>query len=239
MEPQPVQWRDLKELQSALGYQFKRIELLETALQHSSYAHETPGCESNERLEFLGDSVLGVVVAHILYETHPGWAEGQLTRTLANLVERKSLARLGAELELGAYLRLGRTEQQSGGKEKPAILADAVEAVLGAIYLDAGLEPVEILLKRLFAEAFAADAAPVERDPKTRLQESVMADRGVLPTYACVRDSGIDGDDERFTVEVSIDGRMSGEGIARSKRLAERHAAAEALLRIDSAESRE
>jgi ribonuclease-3 len=230
-------WRDAAELQVALGYDFEQIELLETALHHSSYAYETTDCQSNERLEFLGDSVLGVAVAHILYETRADWAEGQLTMALSNLVDQRSLARLGAELGLGEYLRLGRTERQSAGEKKPGILSDAVEAVLGAMYLDGGLVPVARLLKRVFADAFVPDAPPVQRDPKTRLQESVMADLGVFPTYRCVGNSEIDGDENRFTVQVLIEETVCGEGVARSKRLAERQAAIEALAQIEVASS--
>lgn len=226
-------WRDASEFERALGYEFKHIALLETALHHSSYAHEVSDCESNERLEFLGDSVLGVVVAQVLYQTHPDWDEGKLTLALQNLVDQRSLARLGAELEVGSYLRLGRTERQSSGAKKPGILSDAVEAVLGAMYLDGGLEPVTQLLRREFADAFAADAPPVQRDPKTRLQELVMADLGIFPTYDCVGNSEIDGDENRFTVQILIEGKVRGEGIARSKRLAEREAATVALRRLD------
>jgi ribonuclease-3 len=228
-EVRPEKWRDVRELQDSLGYEFERISLLELALQHSSFAHETADCESNERLEFLGDAVLGVVVAQVLYQTHPDWDEGALTLGLQNLVDQRSLAKLGRVLDLGSYLRLGRTERQSAGNEKPGILSDAVEAILAAMYLDGGIDPVARLLKRVFAAAFASDAPRVQRDPKTRLQELVMADRGIFPTYLCVGNTEIDGDENRFTVQVQIDEKVRGEGIARSKRLAERNAAIAAL----------
>jgi len=219
----------LDELEKALGHRFRRRALLENALRHSSYAYEHEGAPSNERLEFLGDSVLGLCVAHALYAAKPEWAEGELTRALHALVDGRSLARLARSLELGSLLQLGRTERQSGGQEKNSILADAVEAVIGALYLDAGLQAVDAFVARSFAPALAADAAPVPRDPKTEFQERVMASEGEFPTYRLVRDSDIEGDDERFRVEVLVVGRRLAEGIGRTKRAAERSAAQAAL----------
>jgi ribonuclease-3 len=219
----------LDELEEALGHRFRSRALLENALQHSSYAHEHEGTRSNERLEFLGDSVLGLCVAHALYAAKPEWAEGELTRALHALVDGRSLALLARSLELGCLLQLGRTERQSGGQEKNSILADALEAVIGAMYLDAGLEVVDAFIARSFAQALAADAAPVPRDPKSEFQERVMASEGEFPTYRLVRDSEIEGDDERFQVEVLIGGRRLAEGIGRTKRAAERSAAKAAL----------
>ncbi len=226
-------WLDARDLQGVLGYEFEDISLLEMALQHSSFANEASGRQSNERLEFLGDSVLGSVVAHALYEAHPKWQEGDLSLALHNLVDQRSLARLGADLGVGSYLRLGRTERQSSGESKPGIVSDAVEAILGAIYLDGGLAPVEKLLRRVFASALAADAVPVQRDPKTRFQEWVMARTGVFPTYDCVGNSGIEGDENRFTVKAMMGDEAWGEGTARSKRKAEQLAATQALERAD------
>ena len=255
------EWLDAKGLQAVLGYEFDSISLLETALQHSSYANEAANeaanevaneaanevaneaatgasrdpsaCVSNERLEFLGDSVLGLVVAHALYEAHPSRAEGELTLALASLVDKRSLAKLGTELGVGSYLRLGRTERQSSGQDKPSILSDAVEAILGAMYLDGGLAPVERFLKRAFASAFTNDAILVQRDPKTRLQEWVAAEKGTLPEYECIGDSEINGDENRFTVKVMLEGETWGEGTAGSKRKAEQIAATRALERVD------
>ncbi len=219
----------LEELEKALGHRFRRRALLENALRHSSYAYEHEGARSNERLEFLGDSVLGLCVAHALYAAKPEWAEGELTRALHALVDGRSLARLARSLELGSLLQLGRTERQSGGQEKNSILADAVEAVIGALYLDAGLQAVDAFVARSFGPALAADAAPVPRDPKTELQERVMASESEFPTYRLVRDSEVEGDDERFRVEVRVAGRRLAEGIGRTKRAAERSAAQAAL----------
>jgi ribonuclease-3 len=228
--------RELEDLEERIGYRFRDRGLLETALQHASYAHEQEHVVSNERLEFLGDAVVGLVVAHQLFETHPDWEEGDLTRALHNLIDQRSLARLGNELELGRALRLGQTEQRSEGGSKSSILSDAMEAVLGAMYLDGGLDPVVTLAHRAFAAAFEKDAPRVGRDPKTRLQEQVMSRFGEFPTYQAVRDSRIEGDPERFTVEVKVCGASWARGAGRSKRAAERAAAEAALPRLDASD---
>lgn len=216
-------------IEEALGHRFEHPELLEMALRHSSYAHECEGAESNERLEFLGDSVVGLVVAEALYRAKPDWDEGQLTRAMHSVVEGRSLANLARSLDVGSALQLGRTERQSGGAEKSSILADAMEALIGAYYLDAGLAPVQQFIERVFAQELAADAPHVERDPKTQLQEQLMAEHGVFPTYRLLSDSEVEGHEERFTVEALHDGQRLGQGIGRTKRAAERQAAARAL----------
>ncbi len=224
----------LARLETALGHRFARPELLAMALRHASYAHESGEVESNERLEFLGDAVLGLVVGHALYESHPQWREGELTRALHAVVEARSLARLAREVDLGPELVLGRTEQSSGGHEKASILADAMEAVVGALYLDGGLEVVRRFVESRFASALSRDSAPVARDPKTELQEQTMAAVGVFPRYRVVVDSGIEGDDRRFTVEVSLAGDALAQATDRTKRAAEREAARVALARRPS-----
>lgn len=247
---------ELDRLEAALGHVFADRALLDRALCHASFANERssrfanerssgrgpsartegdgargeePGVESNERLEFLGDAVLGLVVARALYAAHPGWREGQLTRALHAIVEGRSLARLARRLGVGDALRLGRTERASGGAEKPSILEDAMEAIVGAIYLDGGLAPVEAFVARHFAAALAEGAAPVARDPKTALQEQLMAEVGEFPGYTLVQDSGEEGDDDRFTVEVVSCGVALARGTGRTKRQAERRAARRAL----------
>jgi ribonuclease-3 len=224
----------LDRLEAALGYRFDRRALLENALSHSSYAHEksTPDAGAvvhNERLEFLGDAVLGLAVANALYRAKPDWREGDLSRALHSLVDGRSLSKLARSLELGSVIRLGRTEQQSGGKDKPSILENAMEAVIGAVYLDGGLDATSALVDRVFGEALAADAAPVRRDPKTELQERVMAAEAEFPGYRVVNDSLIEGDERRFTVEVVVRGNALARGVGRTKRSAERLAAAAAL----------
>jgi len=223
-------------LEAALGYHFDRRVLLEQALRHSSYAHERSTqaedekpVENNERLEFLGDAVLAVVVAHSLYMAKPDWREGDLTRALHAVVEGRSLAKLARSLEIGPAIRLGRTERHSGGQEKPSILENTMEAIIGAIYLDGGLEAATGFVERAFADALAADAAPVRRDPKTELQERVMAEVGEFPCYRVIDDSLVEGDENRFTVEVVVQGRPLARGVGRTKRAGERLAAADAL----------
>jgi len=224
----------LDRLEVALGAPFLNRELLEEALRHSSYTHECETrnrlpLENNERLEFLGDSVLGLVVAHALYRAKPDWREGELSRALHALVEGRSLTRLAIGLELGSMIQLGRTEQQSGGMEKPSILADAMEAVIGAIFLDRGLEAAVAFIEAAFGDALTADAQAVRRDPKTEFQERVMAVEGEFPSYRVVLDSEVEGDDLRFTVEVFVRDRALARGQGRTKRAAERLAAKEAL----------
>lgn len=223
-------------LESVLLHRFARPELLATALRHASFAHEAGGrgeaaSESNERLEFLGDAVLGLVVAHALYAAHPNWQEGELTRGLHAIVEARSLARLAREVDLGEALTLGRTERASGGEQKASILADGMEAVIGALYLDGGLEAVRRFVEARFAAALSQDSAPVARDPKTELQERTMAEVGVFPTYHLVADSAVEGDDRRFTVEVALVGEPLARATDRTKRAAEREAARQALAR--------
>ncbi|MCR9093644.1 MAG: ribonuclease III [bacterium] len=234
--------RDLRlaELEEALGHRFADPSLFATALRHASYAHERatasgegddPEGESNERLEFLGDAVLALVVAEALYAAKPDWQEGELTRALHAIVEGRSLATLAEELGVGSVMRLGRTEESSGGGSKPKVLEDAMEALIGALYLDGGIDPVRRFVGARFADALAADATPVERDPKTELQERLMRDVGEFPSYRLTGDTGIEGDDVRFSVEVVSKGEVLGRGTDRTKRRAEKAAAREALAR--------
>jgi ribonuclease-3 len=228
----------LAELERALGHVFADRDLLATALRHSSQAHEDGDGDSNERLEFLGDSVIGMVVAELLFRAHPDWAEGDLTRALHALVDKGSLAQQARRLEVGPQLALGRTERQSDGHSKDRILADALEALVGAMYLDAGLEPVVALAKRVFAASFVPGAPRAERDAKTELQETAMKESGELPSYSVVQDSGVEGDEERFLVDVRLAGEALGSGIGRSKRKAEQQAAQAALSQLEARDAR-
>ena len=229
-------------LQEVLAYRFIDPALLERALTHSSYANEKANekesehesGEDNERLEFLGDSVIGMVAAQLLYRAHPDWREGELTRALHQLVDRRGLASLARELGLGDYLRLGRTELSSAGRSKENILADAMEAVIGAMYLDGGLEPVEALARRSFRTALQAGASPVGPDPKTKFQEWSMQVFGVFPTYRLAGDTGVEGDEERFTSELVILDHAVAAGVGRSKRESERAAAVDATGRREA-----
>jgi ribonuclease-3 len=224
-------------IEQALGHRFADARLLETALAHPSHAHEQVGEESNERLEFLGDAVLGLVVAHLLYEAHPAWSEGTLTRARHALVNLDALAVRARALDLGRYVRLGRSEVRTGGAEKDSILADVFEALLGAVYLDAGLAAVTAVVRCAYGEALTEAAEAPERDPKTRLQEWAQARHRSIPVYRMLGDSGVENDAARFVVEVWVDDAAAGRGQGRTKRGAERSAAEDALARAASSDA--
>jgi ribonuclease-3 len=223
------------ELEGRLGYVFLDPALLELALSHASFSHERDGGRGNERLEFLGDAVLGLVIAHELYAAHPDWSEGDLTRARAALVNGRALAQVARRLELPPKIRLGRTEQTSGGEQKDRVLANVFEALIGAIYLDGGVAPAHAFLRRCFADDLAAAGAPLERDPKTALQEWAHAVHRATPSYVTVDDSGQDADELRFRVEVRIEGQTFASGTGRSKRAAELAAARTALAQREPA----
>ena len=222
---------DLDAFERALGCSFQDRELLDRALTHASFAQENDGDRGNERLEFLGDAVIDLVIARLLYDDHPDWNEGDLTRARAALVNRGALAECARRIDLGRQLRLGRTERLSAGEGKDRILADGFEAVLGALYLDGGVDAVELVARRLFGEIIHLGPAP---DPKTEFQEWAHRQFKLTPSYHTAHDSGTDGDEERFTVEVRVEGEVWGSGVGRSKRLAERDAAEAALVRSAS-----
>ena len=219
-------------LEAVLGHRFDDPRLLDVALAHPSFAHEYDGSRGNERLEFLGDAVLDLAVARLLYDAHPRWSEGDLTRARAALVNSRTLARCARELGLGAHARLGRTERKTGGADKERILANVFEALLGALYLDAGLAPVTALAQRLFAELLVTGSDPLGADPKTRFQEWSHARDGSTPRYVAVSDSGVENDESRFAVELRLMGDVWGQGTGRTKRAAERAAAEDALTRV-------
>jgi len=214
---------DLSKLQDALGWSFANNELLVRALTHASARVH----RSNERLEFLGDRVLGLVIAEALIKTFPNEDEGALAPRLNALVRKETCADVARELDLGAYLTLARSESLSGGRRRPAMLGDAMEAVLAAVYLDGGLEPARAaILKYWGPRLHGLEEAPI--DPKTALQEWVQSKGAELPRYRTVERTGPDHAPS-FTIEVSIDGGHCARGTANSKRVAERDAA-EALL---------
>lgn len=219
------------ELEERLGYHFRNRALLEQALSHSSWSNERGlgrlGC--NERLEFLGDSILGFVVAETLYRTFPNLPEGEMTRIRAELVCEESLAETAGELGLGACLRLGKGEEQGGGRNRPSIIADAVEAVLAAVYLDGGEEAARSMLSRFILPKLK-HAEESSHDYKTALQEIVQSRGFPAPTYRLSGESGPDHD-KVFRSEVLIDGEIAGAGSGKSKKEAERAAAKAAWLR--------
>lgn len=221
----------MKKLEAKLGYSFRDETLLRHALTHSSYAneHKSEGLTSNERLEFLGDSVLGMVVADHLYRTHPDMPEGELTRTRAALVCEGSLYEIAKELELGDYLRLGRGEDAGGGRRRPSILADAVESVLAAVYLDGGIASARKIIQKLVLNREVERA--VDRDYKTALQELVQRKPGSAITYRLVRESGPDHC-RLFEMEVSIGDVPAGQGEGRTKKEAEQQAAKAAIAAL-------
>ena len=218
----------MQALEEKLGYTFRDPALLENALTHSSYANENraAGAQSNERLEFLGDSVLGMVTADYLYRTHPDLPEGDLTRTRAALVCEESLVEVAQAWGLGQYLKLGRGENAGGGRTRPSIQADAVEAVLSAVFLDGGIAPARKIIQTYILDAEAERAR--NRDYKTALQELVQRESGQVLRYCLVGSSGPDHA-KIFTVEVELNGAPVGRGQGHSKKEAEQNAARAAI----------
>ena len=224
----------METLEKKLGYTFQDRSLLENALTHSSCANESRGrLQSNERLEFLGDSILGMVVADHLYRNHPDLPEGDLTRTRAALVCEGSLVEVAQCLELGAYLKLGKGEEAGGGRERPSIIADAVEAVLAAVYLDGGIGSARKLIQKFILDREAEKSA--SRDYKTALQELVQRESGQVLGYQLI---GAEGPDHAkiFSVEVDLNGIPIGQGRGRSKKEAEQNAAKAGIEKLKAGE---
>ena len=222
----------IKDLETALGYRFHNITLLQKALTHSSYANERwhDGLMSNERLEFLGDSILGMVVAEHLYRNFPDRPEGELTRMRADMVCEASLAGIADKLCLGQHLLLGHGEVQSGGRSRASILADAVESVIAASFLDGGMEAARGIIER-----FVLNDVPVKKlhntDYKTALQELVQQKKNQVLRYVPAGESGPDHD-KRFVVELTLNGTLVGQGVGSSKKRAEQEAARAAIARL-------
>ena len=222
----------IKDLETAIGYRFRNIQLLQNALTHSSYANERwhNSLLSNERLEFLGDSVLGMLVAEYLYRTFPDRPEGELTRMRADMVCEHTLATVANRIGLGEHLLLGHGEERLGGRSRESILADATESVIAACFLDGGLEAA-----LQFVKTFILVEVPVTRpnnmDYKTALQELVQQKKNQVLSYALVGQSGPDHD-KQFDVEVSLNGAVVGFGSGRSKKRAEQMAARAAMEKL-------
>ena len=227
--------RSKTELERALGYGFRDPDLLTLALTHRSFANENSLPDHNERLEFLGDAVLGTVAAEWLFREHPELPEGDLSKRKSYLVSAPVLAGLADDLGIGRALRLGVGEERSGGREKPSLLADSAEAVLGAIYLDGGLEPVRKLVTRLLEQVVEERPRLHENDSKTRLQEELQGRGLPLPEYHLVAEMGPDHE-KRFVVECRVCRRVEGRGEGRSKKVAEQSAAQEALEKLAATE---
>ena len=222
----------IKDLEAAIGYRFENITLLQNALTHSSYANERwhNSLMSNERLEFLGDSILGMVVAEYLYRTFPDRPEGELTRMRADMVCEQTLASVAGRIDLGRHLLLGNGEEQGGGRSRNSILADAVESVIAATFLDGGMAAA-----RKFIQQFILVEVPVTKlhnvDYKTALQELVQQKKNQVLSYRLTGESGPDHD-KRFEVEVSLNGTVVGMGSGSRKTRAEQDAARAALERL-------
>ena len=222
----------IKDLENAIGYRFRNITLLQNALAHSSYANERyhDSLKSNERLEFLGDSILGMLVADYLYCTFPNRPEGDLTRMRADMVCERTLAEVAGVLGLGQHLLLGKGEDIGGGRSRNSILADAVESVIAACYLDGGMAAAV-----QFVEKFILVNVPLTKmhntDYKTALQELVQQKKNQTLSYALVGESGPDHD-KQFVVELSVNGAVVGRGIGSSKKRAEQEAARGAMEKL-------
>jgi len=213
--------------EARVGYMFKNHDLLRLALTHRSVSAEDPARNDNERLEFLGDAVLQLVITDLLYGSYPHLAEGQMAKVRASVVSRPTLAEIARVIDIGAELDLAQGEDRTGGRDKDSILADAVEAVLGAVYLDSGLEDARETILRLWGERVADRAKrPGIKDYKTRLQEHLARD-GLRPEYQ-VEGTGPDHD-RRFSAVVHADGKNLGVGEGRSKKEAEQASASQAL----------
>ena len=221
----------MSELEKKIGYMFKNKSLMTEALTHSSHANENrgKGGRSNERLEFLGDSILGMLVARRLFSRFPDMPEGKMTRLRAELVCEQSLVEVAQELKLGGYMRFGKGEELSGGRERPSIIADVVEAMLAAIYLDAGIEQAAKFVDEYILRPLDSEGENFTTDFKTALQEIIQQQQGVQPIeYRVVDESGPDHR-KVFSVEVCLNGEIAGMGSGHTKKEAEQAAAKVAL----------
>lgn len=220
---------NLRALEAVLGYAYNERALLQRALSHSSYANEHGTGMSYERLEFLGDSILGFVAADFLYRSFPEKQEGELTRIRAELVCENNLAAVARSIDLGEYLLLGHGEQHSGGRDRAGILCDVMESLIAAAYLDGGLQAARGIIERLVLPRLSRTANP--RDYKTELQELVQRKRDQLLSYELIDENGPPHCRE-FVVRVLLNGEPIGNGTGTSKKRAEQAAAAEAIARL-------
>ena len=220
----------MTDLQNKIGYQFKNPALLNEALTHSSYAneHKSQHIKYNERLEFLGDSVLSIVVSDYIYKNCPELPEGELTKLRASLVCEKSLYEFAKKIDLGKYLILSKGERNNGGTDRPSILSDAFEALIAAIYIDGGIAPASKHILNFVIPAIKNSKKKKINDYKTTLQEIIQKNPGEKLEYVLVRESGRDHN-KHFVVEVHLNSNVIGKGGGRSKKEAEQQAAREAL----------
>ena len=222
----------LSDIQQRIGYTFKEAELLERSLTHKSYANENRVPYHNERMEFLGDAVLSLFISEYLMKTCPDSTEGDLSRIRAAVVSEPALAAISREIGLGDYLLLGKGEDQTGGRNKDSLLSDCLEALIAAVYLDAGKDAAESLVIRLFEEVIKkTSTSGGSLDYKTELQELCQEQLKQLPEYRIVSETGPDHQ-KQFEMEVWIKGQLSGRGTGKSKKEAEQRAAREALEKL-------
>src|SRR5262245_23319348 len=222
------------ELEARLGHKFRDAALCETAMTHTSWLNEAgrPERSDNERLEFLGDAVLDLVVSDLLMKRFPDKREGDLSRARAALVSETGLAQVAGAIDLGSYVMLGRGEERTGGRARPSILANTLEALMGAVYVDAGFEVAAVVAARLFEGRIVDVDAHARLDYKSRLQERAQALWQTAPGYEVVAEEGPDHD-KRFEVALSLAGKPYGRAVGRSKKEAEQGAAAAALEAIE------
>ena len=220
---------EIEEFQNKISYHFQNADLLLEALTHRSYANENPGMDrrDNERLEFLGDAVLEIVSSEILFSAYPDWSEGQLTKCRASIVCEPTLAFCCRQIKLGKYLFLGKGEHLTGGRNRPSILSDAFEAVIGAIYLDGGLAPAQTFIKQFVMHDI--EHMQLFHDSKTILQEIVQSRSDGALTYIPVSESGPDHAKE-YTVAAKIGDQVYGMGTGHTKKAAEQEAAYQTIL---------
>lgn len=226
--------KTITSFEELLGYRFKQGALLQEALTHPSFINESGGKvkRDNQRLEFLGDAIIGMILSIQLFRRFPDSHEGELTKLRAALVDEASLSALAAAVDLGAHLQLGRGEEKSGGRSKPSVLADAYEALVAAVYLDGGIEPATALISRHFATLLETlDVKAAGKDFKTRFQEIAHQTRNVAPRYVLQRVSGPDHM-RCFSVAVFLGDEMLGEGTAKSKKEAEQAAARQGIASL-------
>ena len=226
---------EYRRLERTIGYTFRRKNLLATALIHRSYRYESAGVETdNQRMEFLGDAALGFVAGAYMYQRYTDRAEGFLTALRSRLTSGKALAAIAQSIELGESIKVGRGEERSGGRGRHSNLADALESVLGAAYLDGGLKAVEKIFKKIFVPVLdEMDDDVWSGNPKGRLQELAQRRHRSAPDYRLVEEKG-PSHARLYVVEVEVGGQVVGRGVGRNKRVAEAQAAEKALARLDA-----
>lgn len=223
--------QNFKLLETKIGYTFKNQTLLVSALTHPSYRHERQEETDNQRLEFLGDSVLNLVTAEYLFEKHPTSQEGDLSKLRSQLTHNQTLAAIGSELKLGSYMNFGKGEEERGGSERPSNLADAVEAVIGAVYIDSGIVAARKIFRKLFMPRMATIKTSGHFNPKGALQEIAQVHFKCIPEYTLINEQG-PAHAPTYTVEVSLRNKRLAQGSGASKRDAEKEAARAAINHV-------